>query len=110
MFLKPIKKSKTQQAPLTTFFDKEDGKLEKGGKVTTKAASRSRIASGKKPSSKKTLESDDDGPTLEEGPDPVVEKRGLPPRRAARAAPKKYVEIDTDEDGGGNDDVYELSD
>ena len=113
MFLKPVKKTKTQQASLTAFFDKDTGKsVEKGGKTATKSAPKPRVPSGKKPSSKKAIESDDDddADSIKMEMDPVVEKRNPPPRRAARAAPRKYVEIETDDDDGGDSNVYEVSD
>ena len=45
--------------------------------------------------------------------EPPVPKRAEAPRRAARAAPKKYVDLSSDDDddgGAGKDDTFEFSD
>ncbi|EJD04491.1 DNA topoisomerase II [Fomitiporia mediterranea MF3/22] len=64
-------------------------------------------AAGK--AAKKAVSDDDDD--VEMDTEPAVAKRTEAPRRAARAAPKKYIDIsDDDGDDGGQDETFEISD
>lgn len=112
MTLKPAKKKKAQQS-LTNFLVKDSDPLEAKPPTPSKisAMKPKPKAAPKKPAPKKPAESDDDD-DIEMDDAPAASKRVDAPRRAARAAPKKYIEINSDEDGdaGGKDDTFEISD
>lgn len=112
MDLKPAKKKKTQQSSLTNFFAKDSDPPEAKPPTPSKisAMKPKPKAAPKKAAPKKPAESDDDDIEMDDAP--AASKRVDAPRRAARAAPKKYIEINSDEDGdaGGKDDTFEISD
>ena len=96
MNIKPVKKTKTTaEKPLTDFFSKADAKP--APKAATKAK-----APAKKAPAKKVVESDDEDLSMDDLP--AVPKRSeAPPRRAARAAPKTYIDISDEEGGSGSE-------
>ena len=60
----------------------------------------------KKAPARKAIESDDD-----EASEVDVQPVAAPPKRTARAAPKKYIEIGSDDDDDGDkDETFEISD
>ncbi|THG93975.1 hypothetical protein EW026_g7395 [Hermanssonia centrifuga] len=122
--LKPSKKKKTADKPLTDFFDKvPNGTSKPTARKPSSgpAPAKSRAAPAKKapptkksPSSdsedrpaakapakkapaKKVVQSEDDDESV-----PAAPKRGEAPRRAARAVPKTYIDIVSSDDDGGD--------
>ena len=99
MIVKPAaKKKKAQQTTLDNFSNKEPPSP---GKVSLMKPR----PQPKKAPPKKIIESDDD-----EIEPVAATKRTEAPRRAARAAPKKYIEIGSDDEGEGKDETFEISD
>lgn len=115
MYIKPAKKSKpTQQA--TSNSKKETvgtsqaakNKPLSPGKVN---AMKPKSAPQKKAVAKPTrIENDSDEESFTEERRPAVPQKTEAPKRTARAAPKKYVELDSDEDADDKDETFELSD
>lgn len=104
LYLKPAKKktaSSKPQATVTDFFDKvPSGAVAK--KPTARKASGSKLVVSM--AKAKVVDSDHDVEMVDDVA-PAMAKRNAAPRRAARAAPKKYVEILSSEaeDGGVQD-------
>ncbi|KIP02564.1 hypothetical protein PHLGIDRAFT_37839 [Phlebiopsis gigantea 11061_1 CR5-6] len=95
MNIKPVKKTKTAaEKPLTDFFSKADSK-------PAPKASKAKAAPAKKAPVKKVVESDEEDLSMDDVP--AVPKRSDAPRRAARAAPKAYIDISDDEGGSGSE-------
>lgn len=73
-----------------------------------KASGTSQVAKAKpaprKATAKKIVESDDDI-SMDDAPPPVPKRDA--PRRAARSAPKTYIDISDDNDGGVSDPEFE---
>jgi len=106
MSLKPDpKQTKTQQSSIKSFLTKDkEPKPVSPGKVGAMKPKGGKTQVKKDPP-KKVVDSDED----ESDNLPVVAKKADAPRRAARAVPKKYIEL-SDDDDGGKDDTFEVSD
>lgn len=106
-YLKPAKK----KAAINDFFDRVPSKptaRKASGSATAGKPSGSKPAPAKKLASKKKVTSDDDDDDdgmIGYGESPASPARDTAPKRTARAAPKKYIEIPSDEesDDGGKD-------
>jgi len=96
LYTKPaVKKRKPQQISVTN----------KEPPSPSKVALMKPRAQPKKAPPKKNVDSDEDEP------EPiVVTKRTEAPKRAARAAPKKYIEIGSEDEDAGKDETFEISD
>lgn len=119
MSLKPAKK-KVQQSSLTKFFGASGNKKNKEDDDEVTPISKSpkiaamkpkpKAAPSKKPvaKAKKYIDSDDDvGDGSEIDVESPAPKRTGAPKRAVRAAPKKYIEIGSDDD---EDETFQFSD
>lgn len=106
---KPAKKMPAQSS-LNRFFDTEDSKKKTSPSRIAGMKPKPKPATVRKATSKRTVDSDED----EDPPEAshTVVQRSEAPRRAARAAPKKYIEIgsDDDDDDDVKDDTFETSD
>lgn len=105
-YLKPAKK----KAAINDFFDRVPSKptaRKASGSTTASKPSGSKPAPAKKPASKKKVSSDDDNDDdmIGYGESPAAPARDTAPKRTARAVPKKYIEIpsDNESDDGGKD-------
>ncbi|KAF7986171.1 hypothetical protein HWV62_38564 [Athelia sp. TMB] len=103
-YVKPAKK----KAAINDFFDRVPSKptaRKASGSTTARKPSGSKPAPDKKPAAKKKTTSDDDEDMIGYGDSPAAPARTTAPKRAARAAPKKYIEIPSDDesDGAGKD-------
>ncbi len=96
LYTKPAaKKRKPQQISITN----------KEPPSPSKVALMKPRAQPKKAPPKKNIDSDEDEP------EPIVlTKRTEAPKRAARAAPKKYIEIGSEDEDAGKDETFEISD
>jgi DNA topoisomerase-2 len=107
--VKPVaKKSKATkaQAAVTDFFDVvPDPKPSKDAVAPSKARPRAVSGSKKAPAKKKAVESDLEGDDSF-GAIPAPPPRDSPPKRAARGAAKKYIEIESDSAGDALDDSF----
>lgn len=102
MSLKPAKKRKVGEKPITDFFGKAPTKAAAptARKASGSQATNAKAAPAKKAPAKKVVVSDDDE-SMDDAPPP-------PPKRAARkAAPKTYIDIESDEDGDGPGSEFE---
>lgn len=103
--VKPAKKKAAAQPNVTDFFDSvPDAPPAKNKPVPRKISSSMKPKSPKQakiaPKKKTVIDDSDDDMAIEEDDVPV---RATIPKRAARAAPKKYVEIGSDSGDGGSD-------
>ena len=113
MTLKPAKKKAATEKPLTDFFGKTQPKpaatarkVSGSSKASGNSAASKSKAPAKKAPAKKTVVSDDDI-SMDDEP-PVVPKRAEAPRRTARAAPKTYIDISDDDDGGSGSEFEDF--
>ena len=114
MYIKPAKKKRPQQAPLTDFFGGNSANEPPKPPTPSKVAAmkpKAKPAPAKKatvPKKKTVLSSDDEGEvSADDSPAPA--KRTEPPRRPARAQPKKYIEIGSDDEDEKADETFEMS-
>lgn len=101
MYMKPARKKKIAQADLNDFFDKVPVLPAKKAPTARKVSS-SKPAPSKKVPPKKNIISDDDDDDDSMGSDasaPAVE-RPVAPKRVARAAPKRYIEVLSEDEEG----------
>ncbi|TDL28967.1 DNA topoisomerase II [Rickenella mellea] len=107
LYTKPAKKRKPAEQPeLTNFFKKDVAPKEKKPPSPSKVGGmKPRVMSQKKAVVKK-VESDEEDSFMADSP-PV---KATAPKRAARAAPKKYVEVGSDDNENNADDTFEISD
>jgi DNA topoisomerase-2 len=78
------------------------------GNTTVRKGSGSVAAAMKKKSPKKKPDSDDE--MIDYNDSPPAPARTIAPKRAARAAPKKYIEIPSDSDNGSDKDESTFDD
>lgn len=105
MAIRPPKKKVAIEKPVTDFFGKAQPKP---APTARKPSSSSNVSKGKAPAkkvAKKVVDSDDDILMDDER---AVLKRAEAPRRAARAAPKTYIDISGDEDGGSGSEFEDF--
>lgn len=100
--LKPAKKKAATEKPLTDFFSKAQPKPAPTARKASGSTQASKAKAPVKKATKKVVESDDDDVSMDDAP-PSVPKRSEAPRRAARAAPKAYIDISDDDGGSGSE-------
>ena len=103
--VKPTKKAASGKA-LTDFFDKVPAPAKQP--ATRKVSGDKPKPPPKKAAAKRVVDSGDDI-SMDDFDDipPPVPKRDAAPKRAARAAPKTYVDISDDDNGGNSDAEYQ---
>ncbi|KAG5646884.1 hypothetical protein DXG03_001960 [Asterophora parasitica] len=107
LYTKPAAKKKK----VTDFFTKAAPKAKEPAAPAAKKLSKSmKPASPPKAKSKAKVVSDSDDDDLMDFDSLPVPKKAAAPARAARAAPKKYVEILSDDDEDGNEDASMFED
>jgi DNA topoisomerase-2 len=100
-YVKPAKKKSAVDSFETAGPSKPTTSRKPSGSTTARKPSGSIAAAMKKKSPKKKSESDDE---MIDYDSPPVPARTTAPKRPARAVPKKYIEIPSDDDEGGDKD------
>ncbi|GJE94175.1 DNA topoisomerase 2 [Phanerochaete sordida] len=105
--LKPAKKKVATEKPLTDFFGKAQPKpAPTARKVSGSSSNASKGKAPVKKAAKKVVDSEDEDISMDELP--PAPKRNEAPKRAARAAPKTYIDISDDGDGGSGSEFEDF--